>query len=590
MVVLSMTIAEIMVLLTALDVANRAGAPGCGVPSVTNATRTTTASGTIIDVTTNTTNSTDIANTTGVVYGGCPGSLNTADMWSAMFFVVAVLVAIVLPFNIFFYEANEADRKLSSRICEAIQYQGIALVVAGLTLGLMYWQINMYTYPVLSIALPLATGEAPVVVYSCSTPNSILEGCANNQFFDPFGSVTIAGDASSTRIEFKQQIVNVPNTFGVYLASFMSFIGWFLFCIYTGVGFVTLPIDLIRGYLYRPKYIPKDVYIKLREDIRQRLNELLELGEKMKKDRKQYESDSNKLGFFESRSKNTSQRTAFREFKKAVMQLETDYEDIQMCHEAWSSYNPLIPYLKLAMGILSVIFSACWIIQICLFIFPQYWPGGFSYIPTYFLNDFITWGLIYSGFSLLGVIFIAIFGMYLFACNVNGNFKIGLRFLIMEIHPMKVGGTYMSSFLVNMILLLLQTPALINFIALAFSNSFVLTDIDTIMNSMVRYTTFFVYFFENNVFVWLLMAFTVLAACLVWALPDQGKISSKRLKKRMDKMQNALEDKQKDAQRSKYKGLGLKEITKRAIEANNKPEDGGAETAEGEDKGDMAVA
>jgi hypothetical protein len=157
------------------------------------------------------------------------------------------------------------------------------------------------------------------------------------------------------------------------------------------VGLVTLPMDLIRGYLYRPKYIPKDVYIKLREDIRTRLGELLTLGETMRKDRKKYDEDYSKLGYFESRTKSNAQRNSFKEFKKAVMQLETDYEDIQMCHEAWSSYNPLIPYVKLVMGIFCVIFSLCWVIHICLYIFPQYWPGGFAYIPTYFLNDFITW-------------------------------------------------------------------------------------------------------------------------------------------------------------------------------------------------------
>jgi len=352
------------------------------------------------------------------------------------------------------------------------------------------------------------------------------------------------------------------------LACFMSFIGWFLFCIYTGMGLVTLPVDMVKSYLYRPKYIPKDVYIKLREELRQRLIALTETGEKMKKERKQYEDGYTNLGYRERYSKSNTQRTLFKQFKKEVLQLESDYEDIRICHEAWSTYNPLIPYFKLFFGIIAFLLSCCWVLQILLYIFPQYWPDGASYIPTFFLNDLITWGLIYSGFSLLGVIFIAIFGLYLLACNVNGNFKIGLKFLIMEIHPMKVGATYMSSFLVNVLLLLLQTPALINFLALSFSNTIVLTDIDLVMNYSVRYTIFFVYFFDNNVFIFLLLAFTVLALCLTYAIPDDNKKAAKKLKKKVEKMAADINEKEKAATRQIVKGVNLKGIVKNITEQN----------------------
>lgn len=43
-------------------------------------------------------------------------------------------------------------------------------------------------------------------------------------------------------------------------------------------------------------------------------------------------------------------------------------------------------------------------------------------------------------FPLFGVLSVAIFTLYLLFCVVAGNFKLGVRFLCVELHPMKVGG------------------------------------------------------------------------------------------------------------------------------------------------------
>ena len=162
--VLSITICEVNVLLTAFDVANRAGAPGCGVPlEPFNAT----------------------ANSTipkGDTVQSCAGVLNTATMWTLMFFLVLVFVGFLIPFMIFFYESNEAGRKVSSRICEALQYQGIGLVLGGLALGIMYWQINSFTYPVISVQVE-ATVDAPAI-----TCTSASTGCLANLLFANFNA------------------------------------------------------------------------------------------------------------------------------------------------------------------------------------------------------------------------------------------------------------------------------------------------------------------------------------------------------------------------------------------------------------------
>jgi len=45
----------------------------------------------------------------------------------------------------------------------------------------------------------------------------------------------------------------MPTSFVVYCMALMSFIGWWLFALFGGVGLASLPIKLIQEFLHRPK-------------------------------------------------------------------------------------------------------------------------------------------------------------------------------------------------------------------------------------------------------------------------------------------------------------------------------------------------
>ena len=53
--------------------------------------------------------------------------------------------------------------------------------------------------------------------------------------------------------------------------------------------------------------------------------------------------------------------------------------------------------------------------------------------------------------------------------TIKGNTKVGLSLLVTTVHPMKPGGTLMSSMLFNTALVLLATNAAIQFCAQAFA-------------------------------------------------------------------------------------------------------------------------
>jgi LMBR1 domain-containing protein 1 len=52
---------------------------------------------------------------------------------------------------------------------------------------------------------------------------------------------------------------------------------------------------------------------------------------------------------------------------------------------------------------------------------------------------------------------------------IKGNFLLGLNFLVVSLYPIRVGATYMSSFLINTALILAMSTAVIQFCANAFA-------------------------------------------------------------------------------------------------------------------------
>lgn len=53
---------------------------------------------------------------------------------------------------------------------------------------------------------------------------------------------------------------------------------------------------------------------------------------------------------------------------------------------------------------------------------------------------------------------------------IKGNFLLGLNFVVVQLYPIRPGATMMSSFLVNVALILAMSSAVIQFCAQAFAS------------------------------------------------------------------------------------------------------------------------
>ena len=250
------------------------------------------------------------------------------------------------------------------------------------------------------------------------------------------------------------------------------------------------------------------------------------MGQLVQTERKERRS---KGGNFLSRaSAERGDRNTINKFKQMVFLLETDYDKFRAAKDI-ANYNPLYPIFLLLAGIISACITILWVLHVIVFMF--FYPPQSQFLNNYFIQ-FDNW------FPLFGVISVAIFTLYLLFCVVAGNFKLGVRFLCIELHPMKINGTYMNSFLFNLILILLCTFPIVEFASDAFAGYARFSNIYQFFGVQMKYLVSFSYFYANNVFVYMLLGFAFLATGYFMVTPrdravkvDEVKSSIRRRRK-----------------------------------------------------------
>ena len=491
--VLALTFAEATIFLLPLDVANGGGAVGCGA---------------WLD-------QTDLC-----------GNLDLTGVWQGVMLTVFVLCVFIIPLAISYYQAYEVNLdgeevgSCGSKLCTAFKWQLVSFVVLTPIMFIMYAFLNNTSIPI--------------------SENS--ETDVNKFHFKDYDSndLVVTDSWKASGGEFVAGTMSMPTTFPVYLIASFSFIGWIFFVMYAGIGLVAIPMDLILGFRFRPKPLKQINFIKHRADMATRATEMTQLGEHIKKEFR-IKSDS------ERKKQKTADKKALKQFKIAVMQLEKDWEELQLCEESAYYKNPTLlntlwPWIQLILGIVSSFISFFWILHICLFQLPLTF-GGFPLTP--FLNGYFQW--FDTWFPLFGVLSVGMFTFYMLLAVMMGNFKFGMRILIIPLHPMKAGKTLMNSILFNINLVLVCTLPTLQFSVDAFSQYARLTDINNISNIQIKYLDFFQFFYKHNIFVLVMLGFFCVAF-LYWIVcgcccgkERRDVDAKKKLEKDLEKVRRKFE-------------------------------------------------
>jgi len=184
---------------------------------------------------------------------GSGGGLHVEVLWEIIYITLAILIFVIIPFAYFFYE-NDTDPAegengfFDTQFGSALGYTGGFFIVFLTILLIMYAYLNKANIPVTKLAESLGDIVAVSANLSSATRTCVAStGCLKSTFN-----------------------WTIPVTFPVFLMCFVSFLGWFFWTFFVGVGFVALPWDLINDYRTRP--IPMDIkeYVTQREALGKR--------------------------------------------------------------------------------------------------------------------------------------------------------------------------------------------------------------------------------------------------------------------------------------------------------------------------------
>ncbi|KAH8076767.1 LMBR1-like membrane protein [Aureococcus anophagefferens] len=331
-------------------------------------------------------------------------------------------------------------------------------------------------------------------------------------------SFEFMGDLASTDRVFSSRSSDTI-VFGVnfldYLAAFFSWVGWFLFVLWGGIGLACLPIDLILAYVYRPVPMDAREIAEYKLQIQKRVAELIDSSF----------LDGAKQGWWATRKQNARDQVKVNKFAQMVFILETEVEELEIISGRAKDYEPLVYVGYLLLGVVAAVHSLLWVVHIIVYMLVD--PA-----PTPFLNDYLI--QFSSWYPLFGSLACALFTFYLLCATMKGCLKFGTRFFLIKLHPMKYNGTYLNSFLFNVGLFGICAFPVVQFCTAAFADYARFSDAATRF-IVVKHLVFFKSFYDTMAFEYALMS--VLGLALVWLFiaPHDVPASTSKLKASLGK-------------------------------------------------------
>ncbi|XP_039127692.1 LIMR family protein Os06g0128200 [Dioscorea cayenensis subsp. rotundata] len=411
--------------------------------------------------------------------GACSLTLPMKTLWLAVYIADAVLVFLVIPFAMFYYEGDQ-DKSVGKRLRSALLWVIASAIICGLVLGILYGLVGKVDFTVRHLSSTTTSFPSSFTEFSSSQPcvGSTARQC----------SAYIASASSETTWTMRA-------TFPEYVVALTTIVGSVLFSIFGGVGIACLPLGLIASFIRRPKaVITRSQYIKEATELGKKAKELKKAADTLHQEEK-------------SSSKGRKWRKNVKAVEKELLLLEDDvkaleemYPQGEKAETAW--VLTVLGYLgKLVLGIIGVIVSVAWVAHIVIYLLIN--PPLFSFLNEVFIKLDDVWGL-------LGTAAFAFFCFYLLLAVIAGEMMLGLRLVFITIHPMKWGGTLMNSFLFNVALILLCSISVIQFCATAFAYYAQATAAEEIFGHTLQSLRGIKYLYKYNVFQIAFIAFAAL--------------------------------------------------------------------------------
>ena len=249
-------------------------------------------------------------------------------MWQIILISVAVYIAFLAPFSLFYYEAEDED-ETSSKVCHAVKMELFLLVILVILFVATYFYFNKAEIPI---------KEFIISADHLQSSTAVLSGAAS-------------GISTSLKLDV---------SFPIYIIAVFSWFGWWFFVIYAGVGLIALPLDLIMEYRDRPKRMKESEFVSARKELAEKLVELKKTGEGIRVDNAQANQDHS---WWSGGRKRNKVRDNIRKFEIAVLDVSKKFELMKLQADYNRRVHPILYALKLVLGLMFIVVSIIWLIH-----------------------------------------------------------------------------------------------------------------------------------------------------------------------------------------------------------------------------------
>ncbi|KFG61160.1 putative LMBR1 family region protein [Toxoplasma gondii RUB] len=432
--------------------------------------------------------------------GVATAGLDMRLYWGVVAWFTALYLLFAVPFATFYYEAD-FDSRVSRRTPwkRALSKTVLAVCCAGLVVFVVY---------ILCRSISLKIDDDLCSQWQSQDVSQPLKD------FCEAAARTAAGPSSSQSDAKKEESfasLNMKVDLGVYLLAAMSFVGWFTFALFGGIGVAALPLDAFVNFRRRPRAISLSTFKEIRRQLGEKAKKLRFIGEALRDE----EALQQTLSWKEVRRKRQF-RTDMNRYRKAVFDLEHEHRQLAISMRERGE-NPFFSYFKLLLGVVALFMSLLWTAHTVLnCVLPQILDVSASSHPAFgFLDAFLKLLAEHSA-ALLALLIYAAFVCYLLICVVKGCFKFGGSvFCIIGIHPMRKDETHLNSFLFNVVLVLLSCAAVVQFTARCFRDYSHSTVAAWIFDVQLLVLPFFGFVFKYNIFIYIFLGIALISACVL---------------------------------------------------------------------------
>lgn len=427
---------------------------------------------------------------------GTGGGFRMDIAWQLLYIVYAIMLFGIVPLAISIYEVDPDDSKCK-KLFGTIGKFFITIIIAALVFVITFACFGEAYVPIVSVACDLV-----------ATPsNAELK-------FDNYNDKCQSNDST----------LKITVSFPIFCIGLLSFISYFLFTFFCGIGLFALPLDLIYNYCTRPKRIAGPRLEAMKKEVVQTAIDLKDLAMQVKK---LEDRGAHKKGYFSQERR--EHRGLFKQLSAGVNILEQQFEVIDF-QRMLSGRSIICYYFSFFGGVILTIISLIWLVHIVVYVIIA--PDG---KPLNGFLNIILVGLTESGVSFIAIAIFSFICFYLQLATLKGNLKFGIRFpLLGSVHPIKKNATYMNSILFNVMVIMLSSVSVNQFCVKCFGEYTAMTDIDLIFGTQIKYLMFFQYFFKYNIFEYAMCALIVISVIYLACRPSDANTVKAILYKKLE--------------------------------------------------------